>query len=64
MLDLSDSKGAHIDQRLRDEPIIWLSSVRPDGRPHLVLVWLRYFIFFCTAFGRSPRTVNAQMLYR
>ena len=54
MLDLSDSKGAHIDQRLRDEPIIWLSSVRPDGRPHLVPVWLRYFIFFCTSFGRSP----------
>ena len=39
MLDLTDSKGAHIDQRLRAEPIIWLSSVRPDGRPHLVPVW-------------------------
>ena len=39
MLDLTDSKGAHIDARLRDEPIIWLSSVRPDGRPHLVPVW-------------------------
>jgi PPOX class probable F420-dependent enzyme len=39
MLDLADSKGAHIDQRLRAEPIIWLSSVRPDGRPHLVPVW-------------------------
>ena len=39
MLDLTDSKGAHIDARLRAEPIIWLSSVRPDGRPHLVPVW-------------------------
>lgn len=39
LLDLTDSKGAHIDQRLRDEPIIWLSSVRPDGRPHLVPIW-------------------------
>ncbi|MDQ2999331.1 MAG: TIGR03667 family PPOX class F420-dependent oxidoreductase [Chloroflexota bacterium] len=39
MLDLTDSKGAHIDRRLRDEPIIWLSSVRPDGRPHLVPIW-------------------------
>jgi len=39
MLDLSDSKGTHIDARLRHEPIIWLSSVRPDGRPHLVPVW-------------------------
>jgi PPOX class probable F420-dependent enzyme len=39
MLDLTDSDGAHIDARLRAEPIIWLSSVRPDGRPHLVPVW-------------------------
>lgn len=39
MFNLTDSQGAHIDQRLRDEPIIWLSSVRPDGRPHLVPVW-------------------------
>jgi hypothetical protein len=39
MLDLSGSQGAHIDARLRHEPIIWLSSVRPDGRPHLVPIW-------------------------
>jgi PPOX class probable F420-dependent enzyme len=39
MFDLNDSEGAHIDARLRVEPIIWLSSVRPDGSPHLVPVW-------------------------
>ena len=39
MLDLNQAQDAHIDQRLRSEPIIWLSSVRPDGRPHLVPVW-------------------------
>jgi PPOX class probable F420-dependent enzyme len=39
MLDVRDPKNAHIDTRLRAEPIIWLSSVRPDGRPHLVPVW-------------------------
>jgi PPOX class probable F420-dependent enzyme len=39
MLDLNDSRGAHVDGRLRAEPIIWLSTVRPDGRPHLVPVW-------------------------
>jgi PPOX class probable F420-dependent enzyme len=39
MLDLRDPKDAHVDARLRAEPIIWLSSVRPDGRPHLVPVW-------------------------
>src|SRR3954451_16796694 len=39
MLDLGEPNGAHIAARLRHEPIIWLSSVRPDGRPHLVPVW-------------------------
>lgn len=39
MLDLTQKQDAHIDQRLREELIIWLSSVRPDGRPHSVAVW-------------------------
>ena len=39
VLDLHQERDAHIDRRLRTEPIIWLSSVRPDGRPHLVPVW-------------------------
>jgi PPOX class probable F420-dependent enzyme len=39
MLDLSSPKDAHIDQRLRTEPIIWLATTRPDGRPHNVPVW-------------------------
>jgi PPOX class probable F420-dependent enzyme len=38
-LDLSNDKDQHIDERLRTAPIIWLGSVRPDGRPHLVAVW-------------------------
>ncbi len=39
LLDLSNPKDAHIDQRLRTEPIIWLATVRPNGRPHLIPVW-------------------------
>ena len=38
-LDLSDPKQAHIDERLRQELITWLITVRPDGRPHAVAVW-------------------------
>ncbi len=38
-LDPSHPKFAHVNERLSAEPIIWLSSVRPDGRPHLVPVW-------------------------
>lgn len=39
MLDLQSERGAHIDSRLRTDDIIWLGTVRPDGRPHLVPVW-------------------------
>jgi PPOX class probable F420-dependent enzyme len=39
MLDLNNAKDAKFAQHLRDDLIIWLSSVRPDGRPHLVPVW-------------------------
>ncbi len=38
-LDLSRKRDAHIDRRLRENIIVWLTSVRPDGRPHAVAVW-------------------------
>ncbi len=39
MLDLTTERDAHIDQRLRYDHMIWLSTVRSDGRPHTVPVW-------------------------
>lgn len=27
---------------LRDDPVVWLSSVQPDGRPHVVPVWFHW----------------------
>jgi len=42
MLDITRPWEAHIDQRLRADPIIWLASTRPDGRPHVVPVWFLY----------------------
>ena len=38
-LDLARAKDVHIDERLRSDLIIWLGTVRPDGRPHMVPVW-------------------------
>src|SRR6185437_16095997 len=38
-LDLSDPDQAHAAERLRSATILWLASVRPDERPHLVPVW-------------------------
>ena len=31
-----------IDRMLRTEPVIWLSSVRPNGSPHLVPIWFSW----------------------
>ncbi len=39
VLDLTQQRHAHIDQRLHNDYVIWLNSVRPDGRPHAVVVW-------------------------
>lgn len=39
ILDLTKKRDAHIDQRLRNDITIWLNTVRPDGRPHSVVVW-------------------------
>lgn len=36
---------------LQDAPVYWLSTVRPDGRPHvtpLLAVWLDGALYFCT----------------
>ncbi len=29
----------HVEERLRSNEMIWLNTVRPDGRPHSVPVW-------------------------
>lgn len=34
--------AARIDRMLRAAPVVWLSSVRPDGSPHLVPVWFSW----------------------
>ncbi len=39
LLDLTKPRDAHIDERLHKEIMIWLSTVRPNGHPHLVPVW-------------------------
>jgi PPOX class probable F420-dependent enzyme len=33
------SLNAHVEQRLRTDPLVWLITVRPDGRPHVVPLW-------------------------
>jgi PPOX class probable F420-dependent enzyme len=33
------SLNAQVEHRLRNDPIVWFITVRPDGRPHVVPVW-------------------------
>lgn len=37
-----DQRRTAIEERLRSEPTVWLSSTRPDGRPHVVPVWFNW----------------------
>ncbi len=39
MLDLSSDFGIQFDRRLRQEELIWLTTVAPDGTPHPNPVW-------------------------
>jgi PPOX class probable F420-dependent enzyme len=39
MLDTTTEAGARADERLREEIMIWLTTVRSDGQPQSVPVW-------------------------
>ena len=34
--------AARLDRFLSEEPVVWLSTVRPDGAPHLVPIWFTW----------------------
>jgi PPOX class probable F420-dependent enzyme len=36
------TRPAGADAALRDDPVVWLSSVQRDGRPHVVPVWFHW----------------------
>ena len=36
------SPAARIDRLLRSEPVVWMSTVRPDGVPHLIPIWFSW----------------------
>ena len=54
--DVTPTAWAEARSRLERAEVYWLSTVRPDGRPHvtpLVAVWLDDALYFCT--GESER---------
>lgn len=57
-----DDLLAQLPARLADETIIWLATVRPDGRPHLIAIWFVHVddaLWFATG-ARSVKIVNIE----
>ena len=40
--DQAPERRPSVEAALRDDPVVWLSSVQRDGRPHLVPVWFHW----------------------
>jgi PPOX class probable F420-dependent enzyme len=38
----SEERRSNADAALRRDSVVWLSSVQPNGRPHLVPVWFHW----------------------
>jgi len=62
ILDLTQQRHAHIDQRLHNDMVIWLNSVRPNGHPHAVVVWFLWDGESVLIFSRpkNQKLVNIQ----
>jgi PPOX class probable F420-dependent enzyme len=62
-LDPAKERDAHIAQRLHDDTIAWLITVRPDGRPHAVAVWFLWdgeaVLIFSRPNNQKLRNLNA-----
>jgi PPOX class probable F420-dependent enzyme len=41
-MDPQDAATARVSRLLETEPVVWLSTVRPDGLPHLVPIWFSW----------------------
>jgi PPOX class probable F420-dependent enzyme len=63
LLDVARSDDGHTAKRLSAEPVIWLGTVRPDGRPHNVPVWFAWQDPMVLIFSR-PKTVKVGNMRR
>jgi PPOX class probable F420-dependent enzyme len=58
MLDSSSQQGAHAEERLRRDPIIWLTTVNGAGQPQSSPVW---FLWDGTSFLHYSRPENQKV---
>jgi len=61
LLDLTRDDDRHVSDRLAAEPVIWLGTVSPDGRPHHVPVWFAWQDPALLIFSR-PKTAKVRNL--
>jgi PPOX class probable F420-dependent enzyme len=58
----TDARHLAIENRLRTESTVWLSSMRPDGRPHVVPAWFSWdgsvFDLFSKPHAQKVRNVR------
>ncbi len=63
MLDSSTESGRKAEQRLREEEIIWLTTVRGDGQPQPVPVWFLWdgesFLIYSQPATHKLRNIRA-----
>ena len=57
-LDWTSDAGAKAAQRLRDDQIVWIATVRPDGQPHAVPVWFLWDGERATVFSKPDQKVR------
>jgi PPOX class probable F420-dependent enzyme len=55
-IDLSTDFGAGVDRRLKDEIIIWLTTVRPNGVPEPSPVWFYWDGSTCLIYSQPGKT--------
>jgi len=52
---------SHVEERLCSDEMVWLSTVRPDGRPHSIPVWFLWEIATLLIFSQ-PNTQKIRNL--
>jgi PPOX class probable F420-dependent enzyme len=51
----------HVEERLRSDEMVWLTTVRPDGRPHSIPIWFLWESATILIFSR-PNTQKIRNL--
>lgn len=55
-LDTSTDRGRHVESRLRDDIVAWLTTVRPSGQPDNVPVWFLWHGDSIVVYSRPNKT--------